>query len=374
MLAPSEVFGRENLIDAIWQALAAQSVHLTAERRVGKTSVIKKMTSEKQPDLVCEYFDVEALSSPEELVEKIAQRLVPQFGVKERAKYGFFKVLAEFGGAEIKDIKIPSLRPHWKRLLGALIRDFIEDRDQLLVLCLDEFPWFIDQVERELKPPAAMEVLDGLRALRQETPRLRLVLTGSIGFHHILDRLRKHGYANQPLNDLRIIEVLPLDQASAERLAAGLLEGAAVKTATGVAAEIASITGGFPYFIHQCVSLAQEQGPIEPGGAALLLQTLFRDPHDRANFRHFRKRLADYYGKQADLASLILDAVARQHHSGRELLNIARHSSSDMNEAEFRDLLERLQQDHYLARNATDRFEFRYSIVARWWHFDRELP
>jgi len=43
VLAPEDVIGRDKLIEQIWRVLENQSVVLTSERRVGKTSVIRKM-------------------------------------------------------------------------------------------------------------------------------------------------------------------------------------------------------------------------------------------------------------------------------------------------------------------------------------------
>ena len=44
-LALDEVIGRDQLIRRLWDTLNRQSVILIAERRMGKTSVIKKMVA-----------------------------------------------------------------------------------------------------------------------------------------------------------------------------------------------------------------------------------------------------------------------------------------------------------------------------------------
>ena len=376
IIAAAEVLGRDVLVSRIWSSLSGQSVYLTSERRVGKTSVIRKMVAQPHADLLPYFVDIEALYSPQELVEKLASHLLQAVSLKDRGKHLFWSAMAELGGAEIKDLRLPKVARSWKRLLGALVQDVLHRNGaKTLVIFLDEFPWFIDNVEKRLGGPAAMELLDELRALRQEHSRLRFVLTGSIGLHHILDRLRTQGYANQPLNDVNIIEVPPLQATDATRLARELLLGAGVQTEGAVAEEIARLTGGFPYYIHHLVSLAQESGVLKTGQAASLLAQLFRDPHDRANFRHFRKRITEYYGTaQSPHVIAILDhAASRPAARSRDLLNAARYVSADFPEATFLNLLERLQQDHYLARQEDGRWDFRYSVVKQWWLFDREL-
>ena len=48
IVGPEDVIGRDDLIAELWQTLEKQSVVLTSERRIGKTSVIRKMKDEKK--------------------------------------------------------------------------------------------------------------------------------------------------------------------------------------------------------------------------------------------------------------------------------------------------------------------------------------
>ena len=43
LVAPQDVIGRDKLIAKIWMRLEQQSLILSAERRMGKTTIIKKM-------------------------------------------------------------------------------------------------------------------------------------------------------------------------------------------------------------------------------------------------------------------------------------------------------------------------------------------
>src|SRR5271169_1187978 len=69
-IGPKEVVGRNELIKRLWRCLETQSLVLTSERRIGKTSVIRKMKDEN-PDsrVVCVLRDLEGLRSPQEFVE-----------------------------------------------------------------------------------------------------------------------------------------------------------------------------------------------------------------------------------------------------------------------------------------------------------------
>ncbi len=48
-IAGKSVVGRDKLIDRIWRRLENESLRFTAERRIGKTTVIKKMLAEPRP-------------------------------------------------------------------------------------------------------------------------------------------------------------------------------------------------------------------------------------------------------------------------------------------------------------------------------------
>lgn len=41
-ISPSDTVGRDKLINRLWETLAHQSVVLVSERRMGKTTVVKK--------------------------------------------------------------------------------------------------------------------------------------------------------------------------------------------------------------------------------------------------------------------------------------------------------------------------------------------
>ena len=93
---------------------------------------------------------------------------------------------------------------------------------------------------------AALALLDLLRELRQSFPRLRMVFTGSIGLHHVLDQLQPGtASALAPVNDMLRVDLPPLAGDAARDLAVELLAGEelSVSDASAVAAEVAAAAG-----------------------------------------------------------------------------------------------------------------------------------
>ena len=79
-----------------------------------------------------------------------------------------------------------------------------------VVLAVDEVTEVVREIGCNQGPGAAKELLGTLRRIREECTRIRWVLTGSIGFHHVL---RELGVTDQALNNLRVFTLGALDPA-----------------------------------------------------------------------------------------------------------------------------------------------------------------
>src|ERR1044071_5100188 len=70
-LTPAEIVGRDAFIESIWEALERQSVLLTAERRMGKTSVLLKLEVEPPAGTCVIKRTLQGGRSPDEFVRKL---------------------------------------------------------------------------------------------------------------------------------------------------------------------------------------------------------------------------------------------------------------------------------------------------------------
>lgn len=378
ILAPEDVIGRDALIEHLWHILGTQSVVLTSERRVGKTSVIRKMVNASGADRVCFLRDIEGLRSPGEFIEGIYADVEHILSKIERTKLAIWGLLQKLGGTEIGHLKLPQFKPHWKNLLFALFEDTFAQETRPVMFFWDELPLFLYNVKESAGEQDAMELLDTLRALRQRHPNLRMVFTGSVGIHQVIGSLRKHGYANDPTNDMNTVEVPPLSPENGSRLAGLLLAGEGIKVlgnAEEVSWEVSKAAGHIPYYIHWLISRIRNAGiEIDACGVKKSLSELIADPNDPAHFQYYQSRLTTYYGPlEARLALYALDALAQVGRPAQfdELLNLVRHKTVDGDEELFRGVLQVLLKDHYIFKNADATYCFRYSIVQSWWEYTR---
>jgi AAA domain len=369
-IAPAEVMGRDKLIADLWGILEQQSVILSAERRMGKTSVIKKMRSEANPDkLLPIYRDLENVRSPLEFVETIFKDVEEYLSKVDRTARKTRAFLTQLGGIEFSGFKLPEIAaPQWKNLLTQTIADLVENQDRKVILLWDEVPYMLDNIG----DAAAMELLDTLRSIRQMYPAVRMVYTGSIGLHHVLGVLRKAGYTNDPINDMYVQDVPPLSAKDATNLARKLLEGENIKTPDiqGTAVFIADELSNIPFYIHHLIVKLKLRGGLGDIAAVKeIIADCLDDPLNPWKMEHYRQRLDSYYDeKQRPYALNLLDilAAAGEALSFDELFNGIKQESETQDKEMARKVVRLLEQDYYIYKQ-DGKFQFRYPLIQKYW-------
>ncbi len=377
-LAPEEVVGRDALIADLWDKLERHSVMMTAERRMGKTSVLRKMLAQQPPGITAFYWDLENIRSPEALVQEIFNKVSEDLGNSQKWQGKVQQLLKNWGlgGEKIAGVSLPKPDLTWQQHLQGIVRDLsaqVADRERWLFL-FDELPLAIDNIRQDKGASIAMEVLDTLRSIRQDYPQIRMVYTGSIGLHHVVAELRQQGYRNAPTNDLPFVEVEPLAEYDAWKLAQDLLIGEKVATEdlAAVSQAIALAVDGNAFYIHH--SVARLKGiaqPIDVARVEAMLQAAVRQ-YDVWDLSYFEKRIGSYYGENAKLALLALDELAPELAlTIGDWWNRVSIQTPNLNKEVFRSTLNLLEQDHYICRNDAGAYQFRFSLVRRYWHQQR---
>lgn len=145
------IIGREKEIADIWKRLEKRSVVLTAERRVGKTCVLRKMSEKPKNRWLPLFCWVESDRHPIDCVGKIfseANRLEARSdkGIWLGRIRSAYKTLA---GTEISGWKLPQLQTDWKSLLDTLFADISENTGNRILIVIDEFPMMISNIIKD---------------------------------------------------------------------------------------------------------------------------------------------------------------------------------------------------------------------------------
>jgi len=341
------------------------------------------MTEECQPTAelgspLCILRDLEGLRTPQEFIDSLYTDIEARLSKTERFQTKFWGLVEKLGGAQIGDLHVPKIGQHWKKLLFALIDDLCSQNPELTIFFWDELPLFIYNVKQTEGEAAAMEVLDVLRSIRQRYPTIRMVFTGSVGLHQVLSGLRKEGYANAPTNDMRTVEVPPLDVHYGATLAELLLDGEnleCIESRADCAVRISELAGHVPYYIHWLVArLSSNPARVDTERISASLDALLADPNDPAHFRYYRERIGTYYSKEEEAIALAaLDSLSGRTEplSFTDILNRIRHRIVNAEEETVRNVIHLLGRDHYLNRTKDGKWSFRYEIVRRWWQTER---
>lgn len=389
-LAPKNVFGRDKLIERIWRLIKKFSVVFTAERRIGKTTVMQKMQAEAPEGNVVTYLDLEKVDSPCRFVEVLLEEVNNLLPKTEQAKNRFKKMLGAFGGTEIAGVvKIPELdKSNWQSALEKTIAAICEQQKGMVIFLFDELPYMLQKIAVREKQQggngdhAALAILDSLRAMRAEHSNLRMVFAGSIGLHHVIDSLRGADFASQPFNEMETVEIGPLDRADASALAVQLLQEEKVECACQeeLAGEIVELTDRVPFYIERVIMrLAFDETLVTPARIQEKVQGFLTSDSDDWEMEHFRRRIPIYYPgtidvsghphPEARLAMIILDMLAIEGGalSIDQVYAAVKARISLTDRQLVIDLLRKLYLDHYLTCDDQKRYSFRFPLIKQWW-------
>lgn len=377
-LTPAEVVGRDAFVDDLWASLERQSVLLTAERRMGKTSVLSKMLAEPRAGSCTIKRSLQGIASVDEFVRALVadtEKAMPgllttSLGAKLRQtgvrKIGVSPLSVEFD---------PPSDRSWKDLATETFATLDRDVDSTVVLLWDELPHMVASIRDNHDPGIAREVLDFLRGLRETYSGARMVFSGSLGLHHVVHDLRAEGGMWVPTHDMLTIDVPPLLEEDASYLAGQLLRNEAVDcdhvdaVADVAAAEVDSV----PYYVHHTVRdlmARQRAGRCGPADAALVAQVVeeaLRDPLDPWQLQHYVDRIDVYYGDEAPVVKGMLDVIATVS-TPPTAEALREHVGAILEPPSIervRELLDLLCKDHYLRTGPG--YEFRLNLIRRVW-------
>ncbi|MGH9225854.1 MAG: AAA family ATPase [Acidimicrobiales bacterium] len=345
---PGDHIGHEAEVEQVLRSIAGVGSLVIGDRRMGKTSLLRKV----QQILVPEHV-VLRISAETDDIELFARRLLDVLREDSR-----FADELERWDLDV-DVSFRGIR--LRRRGGDASQQPDGDTDDLfrwaaaraapgrLVVILDEIAVLAGAIERD-RPGGAVEFLRSLRRPRQELDNVAIVLAGSVGLHHAIPD-------NAPVNDLHKVRIGPLAIDDAVFLARCLILGEelAVSDAGAVAQAMADASDSIPYFIHHLAGVAgRSRDILEPAGVVSLRDAALADPDDPWNLRHYRDRLPLYYSDRHTLAGHILDAYATADQPLDVPGVMAWLAAVDLDERPSRDdllrLVEQLESDHYLRR------------------------
>ena len=207
-------FDREIELEALEERVRDGShTLLTAQRRMGKTSLVRELLRRlaEQGDYETVFVDLEAAADPADAIAEIGVQARPVRGAWRGIKTSFANILRETGDRveelAVADIKV-KLRAgidagNWQQR-GDAVFTALAGGDRPIVLAIDELPILVNRLLKHdndrITPSgkrAADEFLSWLRKNGQSHGgRISMILSGSVGLEPLLEKAGLSAHAN----------------------------------------------------------------------------------------------------------------------------------------------------------------------------------
>ena len=381
-LRTGAIIGRDEEVERLLNRLEVQSVRLTSERRIGKTTMLRKIASEPPKGWTPLLCLLESKHHPIECVQTIYEEAKE---AEVQSPTGTWKELLKDAYEKVRDTKmggwqLPELKSDWKSRLRVLVSDIVESTDNKVLIILDEFPSMVTNIAQSKGggPELAMEFLDAFRETCQQyegTGQVRFILCGSIGPRLVVRQLKETaGYRGSPTNDMARESLGGMRRTDIKEMCERLLldEGITVDNLEGFVTEMTAATDGLPLYIQHICQRIQDEG-LDSVSASYIgpkLDELMDEPGVEW-FEYAVDRIDSYYGKYARLAHIILEDLCHttEYVPESDIVNTAKSAIEGITDQDVKGALSDLREDHYLDRDTSDgrRYRFRLEVIRRWW-------
>ena len=204
---------------------AGTSIQMLAPRRVGKTWLMHEVEAELQSQGWLTIFsDVEGMRTEDEFLRDLCKKIEDIGSVAQRARGQLVQrlqqlVTGDFDGNPINAIGRIDVKGFSEALVASL-----DAQQANVVIFVDEIALFLS-ARLAADPAATLDFLYHLRRLRQAYPRVRWLLTGSIGLDVVARRANLAG----ALVDLEIFPLEPFSKVEARAYLAELCQNGKVR-------------------------------------------------------------------------------------------------------------------------------------------------
>lgn len=376
VISTKNVVCRELHIQRYWEILLTKGISLFAERRFGKSAILRKMKNETPEAFNSVYLSVQAINNSDEFVEDIYQSLKSNKLISlsnltsiENVWNTFSEMVPEAFGA-----KFGKRNQVWKKKLNYLINNTLDShQNKILVIFLDEYSLMLDAMDAA----DATELIGFLRDIVHENfpKRLRFVFAGSISIDLILDKIRKKGHnLGDPLNHTERTRVEPFDLIDTLFFCQCLELGCKITLNDELRRKIFDITGGIPYFIDKIFDRIRYQKEICAITIEIALENTINDPDDKTNLGYYYDRIQEHYPSPKISHSILKFLCFKEAISETDLINFIMNLYATHDEQEIQDEIARLWKDGYLSRIIEDKkriYRFQYAIIKKWWEANK---
>lgn len=368
-----------------------ESLSLVAQRRIGKTSLMREASRRLGEGALSIHVDLEKAQTPEDALVELTMAMRPHAGLWART-VEIVSGAARGAAARLENLKLyelsVSLRGEvtakdWRQKGDALFAELAQTAEQqkrVVILFLDEVPILVSRLlkgaDGEITPERRAETDLFMSWLRDNALRHRgkvsLVVTGSVGLEPLLAQAGLNG----TLNAYRSFELKPWSPPTAVRcllaLAAHnglpLTEAAAKHMVDRLGSPIPHHVQMFYDHVRTAYVLGEQHGEVTVGLVDAVYQETMTGLRGHPELSHMEERLRIVLSKdQFTIAlELLTEAAVTGGLTAETALKICAASGSPDPRRALNDILAILLHDGYLMETKDD-FRFASRLLQDWW-------
>ncbi|WP_437567148.1 ATP-binding protein [Sorangium sp. So ce542] len=367
------------------------NVLIAAPRRVGKTSLMRKLCEElEKGDYRCLFLDLQRSQSGEDAVVELGVATRPHQTLWDRAKElvrDKAERIESLGTEEFKLTFREHLKQNWQAK-GERLFDALAGDDKPVVVFMDELPILVNRLlkadEYTITPERRKLTDEFLSFLRAQTikhrSKIRLVVAGSIGLEPVL---RQAGLS-ATVNTFTPYELRPWDEETAMGCLEALANNYSVVLREGAARRMVEKLGSciphhvqmfFNHVYNDTKRRAQNEVSLEDVDRVYMHSMLSTRGH--AELSHMEERLKLVLG-QRDLPltlDLLTEAAVVGVLTPGASMALARDNaaaaepgaSGEKPQDVLRRVMDVLKHDGYLVDNDAGAFVFASLLLRDWW-------
>lgn len=372
-VSPGDIIGRDDEIKLFWSKLEKQGIALFAERRLGKSSIIRKMEADGKDGFIPIYKPIEGVSSPEVLASVLLDRVKELNLIDESLSKRcetFYNSATEVV-EEIKGIKLKKLEYSWQKQLHYLLSKLTKKHiDKKIVIMLDEFSIFLDKLDKQM----AATVIGFLRDItfEEEFKNVRFVYCGSIGIDLVLNKIKDGGHnIGDPINHMFKHTLQPFTEENANYFGKCLNLGCNLNLSGKLITQICNRANYIPYFIDIVFDRIPKKKRCNKEIIDNIFEGILNDTKGKQSIRHFYDRIKDFYPNyKMSVHILNFVSLSSQEVSETEIASNVLSIIEGMDRIEINEEIDRLKNDGYLlcnSNNGNRNYDFKYSLLKLWW-------
>lgn len=384
-------FDRETEVEALIERVRdGRHTLLTAQRRMGKTSLVRETLRRlgERGEVEPLFVDLEDAMAPEDTIAEIAARTLAAQGRWLPIKRSFANFL-EHAGRRFEELGFADLKVrlrggidggNWKQR-GDAVFAALADHDKPVVLAIDEMAILVNRLLKgqDYRPTperkmVADEFLGWLRKAAQAHRTVCLIISGSISLEPILRQAGLSAHANV----YSPFELKPWPETTAANCLAALAANYRIDLPEGVRQHMCRMLRCcIPHHVQQFFDYLHEE-LRRIGRRTATAQDVDRVyAADMLGIRgsidldHYQSRLAMVLGSESQRIAIELLTEAAVNHGELTEESISRYEryfrgTGETNVTPVPDVLLLLEHDGYLAR-VPDGYGFVSRLVEDWW-------